>query len=348
MKILKYLLLLLLVVLVAGAIYVATRPNDYDVARSKVINAPVESVFNNINEFKNWEAWGPWHDEDSTIVVTYNEQTSGVGANYSWTSKDGPGKMKTVAIVPNTSIQQEMQFGDYEPTDIYWTFEKVPEGTKVTWRMKSDDTAFIFKLFAAIGGGMDKMLGDMEEKGLNNIEREVLADLEKNPPGKFRLGDVSQHDQEAKQFIGYFQKTSTDAAMQEMTQLFMQYMPKAGQYAAVNALENYVPSSLYMKWDEETKEAEFYIGLMVNSTEALPKSDGMVTTPMPAGTVVKISKFGAYGVGDMEAHGKIAEFMAKNKLVQAGPVWELYVNDPANVKPEDIQTDIYYAVKAAE
>lgn len=348
MKILKYLLLLLLVVLVAGAIYVATRPNDYDVARSKVIKAPVERVFNNINEFKNWEAWGPWHDEDSTIVVTYNEQTSGVGANYSWTSKDGPGKMKTVAVTENKSIDQQMQFGDYEPTDIQWTFEEVSEGTKVTWRMKSDKTAFIFKLFAALGGGMDKMLGDMEEKGLDNIEREVLADLEKNPPQKFRLGEVSQHDATAKQFIGYYQKTSTDLAIEEMTKLFMANMPKAGQYAAVNKLENYVPGSLYTKWDEETKEAEFYIGLLVDGTDALPKADGMTTTAMSAGKVVKIAKFGQYGVGDMEAHGKIAEFMAKNKLVPAGPVWELYVNDPTTVKPSAIQTDIYYAVKAAE
>ncbi|WP_298426065.1 SRPBCC family protein [uncultured Kordia sp.] len=348
MKILKYSLLLLLVVLVAGAIYVATRPSDYDVVRSKVIKAPIHMVFNNVNDFKNWEKWGPWHETDTTIVVTYNEQTSGVGANYSWTSKDGPGKMKTVSLTQNKSIEQVLQFADYSPTDVYWNFEEVPEGTKVSWGMKNDKTEFVFKIFAILGGGMDKMLGDMEVIGLDNIEREVLAELEKNPPQTFRLGEVSQQDATAKQFIGYYQEMSTEASLEEMSKLFMQNMPKAGQYAAVNKLENYVPGSLYTKWDEETKEAEFYIGLLVDSQDALPKADGMITTPMSAGKIVKISKFGQYGVGDMEAHGKIAKYMAENNLVPVGHVWELYVNDPMSVKPSAIQTDIYYAVKTAE
>ncbi|QHI36200.1 hypothetical protein IMCC3317_15590 [Kordia antarctica] len=345
MKILKYVLLLLLVLIVAGAIFIATRANDYDVVRSKVIKAPITTVFNNINDYKNWEAWGPWMEEDSTIVVTYNEQTSGVGANYSWTSDNGPGKMKTVSLTQNKSIEQEMQFGDYEPTDVYWTFEEVEEGTKVSWGMKSDKTAFVFKMFAVMGGGMDKMLGDMEEKGLNSIEREVLAELEKNPPKQFRLSEVTQQQLTAKKFIGFHQKTTTDAVMEDMSKLFMEFMPKAGMYAAKNKLESYTPGSLFIKWDEETKEAEFYIGLLVDAETKLPKEKGMIVTKIPAGNSVKISKYGPYGVGDYEAHTMIGTYIGKNNLTQNGPIWELYVNDPMNVKPENVQTDIYYPVK---
>ena len=348
MKILKYVLLLLLVVLVAAAIFVATRPNDYDVVRSKVIKAPINTVFNNINDYKNWEAWGPWMEDDATIVVTYNEQTSGVGANYTWTSENGPGKMKTLSLTQNKSIEQQMQFGDYEPTDVYWKFEEVPEGTKVSWGMKSDKTDFIFKAIAAYSGGMDKMLGDMEEKGLANIEREVLAELAKNPPKQFRLGEVTQQEASAQQFIGFYQKTSTDASMEDMSKLFAEFMPKAGMFAGKNQLEGYTPGSLYTKWDEETKEAEFYIGLLFNDDTTLPDADGMTKTIIPAGQIVKISKFGPYGMGDVEAHTKIALYMSKNKLVSEDLVWQLYANDPMNVKPEDIQTDIYYLVKAAE
>jgi effector-binding domain-containing protein len=345
MKILKYVLLLLLVLIVAGAIFVATRPNDYDVVRSKVIKAPIDVVFNNINDYRNWEAWGPWMEEDSTIVVKYNEQTSGVGANYSWTSKDGPGKMKTVSLTQNKSLEQVMQFGDYEPTDVYWTFEEVAEGTKVSWGMKSDKTAFMFKLFAVLGGGMDKMLGDMEEKGLANIEREVLAELKKNPPVTYRLSEVMEHNLPAQKFIGYFQKTTTDAAMEDMSKLFMEFMPKAGMYAVTNKLESYVPSALYTKWDEETKEAEFYIGLLLPGDAVTPTADGMIVTDLPAGKAVMIAKYGPYGTGDYEAHTAINKYMAGANLTQNGPIWELYVNDPANVKPNDIQTDIYYPVK---
>ena len=345
MKILKYVLLLLLVLLVAGAIFIATRPNDYDVVRTKVIEAPVSVVFNNINDYKNWESWGPWMEEDSTIVVTYNEQTSGVGANYSWTSENGPGKMKTISLTQNKSIEQEMQFGDYEPTDVYWKFEEVPEGTKVTWGMKSDETAFVFKFFAVLGGGMDKMLGDMEAKGLANIEREVLAELEKNPPKQYRLDEVTQQEISSKKFIGFYQETTTDAALEDMSDMFNEFMPKAGIYAAKNKLENYTPGTLYLKWDEESKEAEFYIGILVEGETILPKAEGMVITEIPAGNTIKISKYGPYGIGDYEAHTLLGIYMEENNLEQKGPIWELYVNDPTDVKPADIQTDTYYPVE---
>ena len=37
--------------------------------------------------------------------------------------------------------------------------------------------------------------------------------------------------------------------------------------------------------------------------------------------------------------------MEENNLEQKGPIWELYVNDPTDVKPADIQTDTYYPVE---
>jgi effector-binding domain-containing protein/ribosome-associated toxin RatA of RatAB toxin-antitoxin module len=345
MKILKYVLLLLLVLIVAGAIFVATRPNDYDVVRSKIIKAPINTVFNNINDYKNWEAWGPWMEDDSTIVVTYNEQTSGVGANYSWTSDNVPGTMKTLSLTQNKSIEQQMQFTDYEPTDVYWMFEEVAEGTKVSWGIKSNKTPFKFKMVAAYSGGMDKMLGDMEEKGLASIEREVLAELKRNPPQKFRLGEVSQQELTAHKFIGFYQKTTTDAAMADMTKLIEEFMPQARMFATKNKLEIYTPGTLYTKWDEETKEAEFYIGLLLPSDAVTPTTDGMIVTDLPAGNSVMIAKFGPYGTGDYEAHTAINVYMVKNSLTQNGPIWELYVNDPGNVKPADVQTDIYYPVK---
>ena len=58
MKILKYLVLLLLLVVIGGAIFVATRPNDFDISRSVVINAPADVIFDNIKDFKMFiETW---------------------------------------------------------------------------------------------------------------------------------------------------------------------------------------------------------------------------------------------------------------------------------------------------
>ena len=348
MKILKYVLLLLLVVLVAGAIFVATRPDSFEVTRSKVIKAPAAVIFNNVSDFKNWEAWNPWMEKDTTIKPTYPEQTAGIGGSYSWTGKEGGGSMKNLAMVANQSLEQELKFDDFDPSKVVWELEELEDGTNVTWKMIGENLPFAFKAVLALNGGMDNMVGGDYEKGLENLDKVITEHMKNNPPqSSFRLSVVSQEDGGAQQFIGYHQKITTDAAMEDMTKLFMTYMPKAGMYAATHQLENYTPGSLHLKWDEETKEAEFYVGLLVGNQDTLPQSD-MTITKIDAGKVIKISKFGPYGIGDMEAHQKIAAYMSDNKLAQAGPSWELYVNDPTKVKPEDVQTDIYYPIKSTQ
>lgn len=344
MKTLKYILFLLLILIIGFLIYVAVQPNEYDVKRTKLINAPSNVIYNNINDLKQWESWGPWHDDDSTIVSTYSGSSVGVGAKSSWTSKDGPGNMELVSTVPDKSVDLKMQISDYEPTDIYWTLEEVEGGTNVTWGMKNEKNPFMFKLFGALTGGMDGMLGTMEEKGLDNLAN-VISEQMKNMPKDFRIGDVVEVELTATKFIGYFQKTSTEIDHEAMSKLFMEFMPKAGMHAASKlSPEDYVPGSVYTKWDEETKEAEFYIGLLLKND--LAPAEGMTVLDLPAGKSLKIAKYGNYGTGDYEAHTALDKHMKDNALEHNGDaIWELYVNDPTLVKPEEIQTDIYYPVK---
>ena len=99
MKTLKYVFLILLIGIVAGAVYLATLEGDFDVKRSRVIPADPTVVFNDLNDYKNWKDWGPWYEEDSTLVAIYPENTVGVGGSYSWTSEqDGDGSMTTLQI----------------------------------------------------------------------------------------------------------------------------------------------------------------------------------------------------------------------------------------------------------
>ena len=343
MKALKYILFLLIIVIIGFLIYAAVQPNSYDVKRTKLINAPAHVIYDNINDIKKWDDWGPWHDQDSTIVTTYSDNTVGVGAKSNWTSKDGPGNMELVSNVPNKSVDLKMQFSDYNPTDIYWTLEEAEGGTNVTWGMKNDKNPFMFKLFGALAGGMDSMLGKMQEDGLNNLDK-VVTEQMKNAPKGYRLGDIVEVELPARKFIGYLQKSSTDASHEEMTKLFMEFMPKAGAYAMSKlSPEDMVPGTVYTKWDEETKEAEFYIGILLKKD--LEPAEGMTALDLPNGNAVKIAKYGNYGTGDYEAHTAIEKYMKDKTLEMNGNIWELYVNDPTKVKPEDIQTDIYYPVK---
>ncbi len=338
MKFLKYTLLLLLVVVLLGLLYVAMQPSDYTIARSKVIKQPVSKVFNTVNDLKTWEKWGPWHDEDSTIVVTYGDKTVGVGANDTWTSKDGPGAMKTISLVPNKSICQELTFGNNEPSEIFWDFEEVEDGTKVTWVMEDDAAPFFFKIFSAFYGGWDAMLAPMLVKGLDNLDEVVKA-----IPDSYTLGSVKKIDLEEKSFIGYPYKMKIDfTAMQKV---FLESLPKVAVFAEKHGLkeEDYTPGTLYHKWDEKVGETEFHIGLLLHKD--IKGGEGMEKAKIMAGTYATIVKCGDYGIGDYEAHTKIGKYITENKMKSKFPIFELYTNDPSKVKKEDIQTEIYYPVK---
>ena len=334
MKFLKYLLLFLLIAIVLGLVYVAMQPSDYNVSRSKIIKQPLAKAFNTVNDFKTWEKWGPWHDEDSTIVTTYGNKTSGIGASQSWTSKDGPGSMKTIAVEPNKSIHQEITFADNEPGEILWDFEKVGEGTKVTWTMKDDKAPFIFKTFSALSGGWDNMLGPMLDNGLSNLDGVVT-----NMPDPFKLSEVSVFDMDEKFFIGYpySMKIDPDA----MKKAFDEAIPKSYQKAmeaGINPTE-ITAGALYYKWDEEKGETDFRVGIFVNEDKT---PEGMEQVKVGGGKFAKISKFGPYGQGDMEAHTAIGNYLKANNCEPKTPIYEMYVNDPSKVKPEEVQTDIYY------
>ena len=151
MKVFKYLLFLLLIIVIGLSVYIAVQPNSFEVKRERTINAPNAVIYNNVIDFKNWEAWSSWVEKDSTTKITLSEKTKGIGGAYSWTDKDGKGAMKTIATTPYTSIDQELQFGDYEPSKIHWEFSPTPDGnTNVAWKMNSDNVPFMFKAFALV------------------------------------------------------------------------------------------------------------------------------------------------------------------------------------------------------
>lgn len=339
MKLIRFLLFFIIIIVVIGLLYISIQPGNYEVSRTKIVNYTTPSVFNTVNDLKTWEKWGPWHDEDTTIVVTYGDKTVGVGASDSWTSeKDGPGKMKTIAVEENKAIVQEMQFGDNDPSAVIWGFESLGEKTKITWTMKDDKAPFIFKAFSAMSGGWDNMLGPMLEKGLNNLEVVI-----KNQPKPYRFSAAKIVKTEDKIFIGYPHQMKIDH--EAMTAAFEKAMPKAGMYAIKSGLTygDFVPAAVYTKWDEKTGETAFYIGLLLHKD--LKPGEGMEVVKLTATNNVMLSKFGNYGVGDYEAHIEIDTYIKANKLKQRFPMYELYVNDPADVKLEDIQTDIYYPLE---
>lgn len=144
MKKLKYLLFLLLIGIIGSAIYVAVQPNDFKVTRSHTIPAPTAVVFNNVVDFKNWEFWSSWVETNPELQITLSEETEGLNALLSWQVKDDNGSIKTTEITKNTLVKQQLQFGDYPPSEVLWEFDSSADGsTRLAGR-------FLLKIYHSI------------------------------------------------------------------------------------------------------------------------------------------------------------------------------------------------------
>ncbi|MDI6031512.1 SRPBCC family protein [Flavobacterium sp. LB2P84] len=169
MRILKYLFLLLLLSFVALSIFVATQKGDFTVERSQIINSPKSTVFNFVNDYRNWEDFSSWIVEDPEMQITYPKKTIGPGASFSWEGKEGTGDMLTVFVKENDSISQKMNY-DGTSSSVFWSFKDTIGGTKVTWKT-TGKMSFTMKVYTAFNGGMNKIIGKSYEKSLANLDK---------------------------------------------------------------------------------------------------------------------------------------------------------------------------------
>lgn len=160
---------------VALALYVATRPDSFRVQRTATINAPPDRIYPLIADFHAWPRWSPWEQIDPALQRTYGGAESGKGATYAWKgNKDiGSGRMEIVDETPPSRVVIKLDF--IEPFEAHnnaeLTLQPNGGGSTVTWAMSGPNTTMgkIMGLFF----DMDTMVGEQFDKGLANLKKQV-------------------------------------------------------------------------------------------------------------------------------------------------------------------------------
>jgi effector-binding domain-containing protein len=339
MKFFKYLLFLILIAIIGFAIYVAVQPNSFEVSRERTINAPSAVLYDNVIDYKNWESWSSWVEKEPDLKLIFPELTEGVGGSYSWEGKDGVGSMKTLATTPKTSIEQELQFGEYHPSKINWTFESTADNkTKVTWKMNSDKVPFMFKGFAAVSGGFDNMIGPDFERGLEKLDSIVLADMSKY---NINVSGITEHGG------GFYLYNTTSCKMSEMESKMGEMMTKVFTYAKQNNINIAgSPFTIYHKWDEENG-ALMFSSCIPTTAKVITTDSNVLTGRLKPFKAVKAVLKGDYK-NLKETWDTAMKYIPENGLefTETGPMIESYLSDPmTEPNPANWITEIYLAVK---
>jgi len=341
MKALKYLFLLLLLIIVAGAIYVATLESSYDVSRTKIIKAPVEVVYNNVNDYANWPDWSPWIEQEPLAALTFGEKTSDEGATYGWNGEIlGEGSMETLAVKTNESINQKITFiKPWESqSDIYWTFKSVEEGTEVSWGMKGE-LDFMSRAFMTFSGGMEKEVGPDFERGLFKLDSVLQVNMKKY---SITVNGPTTHGG------GYYLYSTTSCKMDEFQAKMNEMMPKAIMYAQKNKIQMAgAPFTIYHVFDEENNAVIFSCAVPVAEKVITESGSGIQTGMLKPFKAIKTTLKGDYG-NLKEAWETTYKYLIDSKLEQVvgSASIEVSLTDPMNTpNPADWLTEIYVPVK---
>ncbi len=211
MKVIKFLLigLVVVVVLILGVGMVL--PNDYEVTRSIEIEAPAVIAFGQVNDLEKWEAWSPWKEMDPGMTMTYGDKSIGEGASYSWTGdKSGSGTLTIINSEMPSRIDTKVEFDGQGEGNGFWTFEQDGGATKATWGMKGTMPK---PLGGYMVGMMDGWLGPDFEKGLAGVKRLAEAEAKRKPAMGAALEQAAKEfGQELGKAMGEMGKAMGEAA----------------------------------------------------------------------------------------------------------------------------------------
>ena len=339
MRFLKNIFLLLLALIIIAAVYLATLDGSYDIKRSRFIQADQIVVFNELNDFKNWEEWGPWYEKDSTIRVQYGDNTIGTGGTYIWTSDvEGGGSMKTLAVHEPERLDQEIAFetpfGDMV-SDVYWMIQSTDKGTELTWGIKGEMP--FFTRFMA--GGMEEQLGPMEERGLELFDENLQKKLKKHRIDSIGVVDFSG---------GFYLYLSTSSKLASMDNKLKSMMIEIEQYIESNKIRTTgSPFTIYHNFDELNGSTMFSIGYPVAERIETIESD-ILTGYFDRGTYFKTVLEGSYENSKRAWEKAIfdASALQEYSFLEEEEPFEIYVNNPRNTpNPAELITEIYLPVE---
>ena len=169
-------------------------PAKYTIERDIVINAPIEMIYDNVNNPRKAETWNSWMRSDPTMMVSYNEIESGIGAKSAWKSKkSGSGSQEIVEVIPPIMTKTKLDFAGRGTATGYYKLREMANGVIVTNGFEGNNGFNIFARYISLG--MNRMVGPHFENGLkvlkDNVESEYLLALEAQNAAKEAAMDMA-------------------------------------------------------------------------------------------------------------------------------------------------------------
>jgi len=302
------------------------------ISKSIQIDAPVEKVYQTVNDFNHWTAWSPWLIMEPEVQTEVSDDAK----HYSWEGERvGSGNMTVLQETTNESVDYDLLFLKPWKSKAKIRFEMEPqgEGTQVRWLMDSKLPFYLFWMKKS----MTAFIGMDYERGLHLLkdyveDGEVHSDLDFKGFGNYP----------GCTYIGLQTVTAIKNVGPKMREDFTKiedYLKDQKDLIDGNSF------SIYHKWDMVKDQVRYTAGVPVkNIPQDLP--DTMVSGTIPATRVYTLRHTGPYlHLGNawsaLNSMHRNKEFKMNKKI----DPFEVYINLPGEVSENELITDIHFPVK---
>lgn len=342
MKIIKYLLFLILILFIAGSIYVATKEGDFKVEASRTINAPARLLYKEVADLENWKTWDGWNTEEG-INLNLSENTTGEGAAISWEAENmRDGVITTTSVIPNRKLEQKLAMktsvGEADG-EIIWTLEPVDGQTKVTWTLAGSQTFKEKLAFTLQDRDLPEIFQPIFEESLQDLEENVIRKMEEY---SINVDGVTQNGG------GYYMYSTTAAKLEEVNSRARNMIEQVRNYME----KNNIPVSgnglvIYNQRDERNGTTIFSAAVPTSSQVITPTGSDVLNGYLEPQKVVKTTLKG-HRKNAAQAWERAYRYIEENelKVKQQGQPFEIYLTNPAEVdNPAKWITEIYIPVE---
>lgn len=290
-------------------------PDRFEVSRSIDIDASPFVIFEQVNDFKNWQNWEPWARQDSTIVNTNGEITAGEDAYREWTSEQsGNGNMTITNSELLQQIDFELNISEWNTFYGHFTFEASETGVQVTW-VDEGDLPFLMR---GMGPVFDVMMGGDFESGLANLKEYC-----ENVPA--RTGDISIVKWETQPYVYILDSCSVANIGPKLGALYGEIYQSLASQGMMPVSQ---PFARYIRFPHQAGDEDKVVLQAGAFMETDIATEGRIQLGYSTtGKTAQASHFGAYETSDI-THGEMHSYCAKNNLTAIGSAYEIYLTDP--------------------
>jgi effector-binding domain-containing protein len=338
MKALKTLGVIILILIAVFLIVPLFLPHDVNISSEKTIHAKAKTVFEQVNNLKNWKRWSPF-ETDTTMVDTFEGPESGVGAKRTWKGeRSGTGSLMIVKSEPYKLIENKLIFGENnDGAKGTWNFQETGDSVKVTWTIFINDLKYPFERWYGLMSR--SVMEPLMKRGLDSLDALAVQAQEKAKKSANANKSIKVIEVAAQPALTILDSTTIDGIGKMLEKdygLIMEYVKK--KEIAMTGF----PFAVYYNWDPK---GTIVIRAGVPVAEKTNGHEEIEYFELPAGKAIYARHIGGFNTGP--THYAIDEFIKTNHPGEPeGYIWEVYVSGPST-EPDSTkwETDIYYPLK---